>query len=334
MKYFLGIALCLCSLFIVNEAIADISPSDLPGGVTVLSGVNASIANDRDLRPFDSLARRAFIFGIGESAHGVAGYQSFQFRLSKYLITNFGYRRIMTEILSDDRSLNLYLLTGQGNLTQILYNNPWQGSDKEMFDFFTWIRQWNMNKPSKSVTVYVVDPQSPWLNYPVIENFVQLFDSVSNTKFSQEISPRIRNNCFGASFNNQVEWAYSKESAEYSATGSLPDNKTIECVESINYLNDLFSSEYDRLERAFGSVALGNVFDALRSLRTWQMKSELLYKDGSRSMRTREASFGLTTVWKWQRDNLFSREKNHLDFSQSPSLQRNSPEELSRKWIF
>ena len=136
----------------------------MPNGVSELNGINASITNNNDLAPFVRLANRASIFAIGESAHGVAGYQSFQFRLSKYLIKNFNYRRILSEVLSDDRALNHYLLTGEGNIYQILYLNSWQGDDKEMVEFWQWIREYNSQNQDKPVTAHSVDPQTPWLD--------------------------------------------------------------------------------------------------------------------------------------------------------------------------
>lgn len=181
--------------------------------------MNASYSNNQDLSKFDSLAKKADVFAIGESAHGVGGYQNFHFRLSKYLISRHGYRfvvilllllffiiffisrfefphfpsfflendmkgvdnniincrRVLVELLSDDRALNQYVTTGEGDLRSILYHNPWQNSDVEMYNFYDWIRQYNALHPRDMVTVHTVDPQQPWLDIRIYYIFFLLF---------------------------------------------------------------------------------------------------------------------------------------------------------------
>jgi len=228
---------------------------DLPSGVSIIDGTSANITDNSDLWRFSRLAHRAHIFGIGESAHGVAGYQDFQFRLSKWLIEHWGYRRIFSEIITDDRALNEYLLTGQGNLTTILYLNPWYGSDRNMYDFFSWVRLWNTQHSDK-VTVHIVDPQAPWENAPLIGASLKKYDALSNTTFSAQFMPIILANCFGAMYANQIEWAYSNQSTQYYARGGrLLDNETVACTSTIDYLSDLFQSEKRHIVRSEPSVS-------------------------------------------------------------------------------
>jgi hypothetical protein len=232
----------------------------LPKGVTEIASINASYTNNVDLLPFVKFAKKASIFAIGESAHGVAGFQSFQYRLSKYLITNLGYRTILNEILSDDRALNNYLQTGQGNLQDILYLNPWHGDDAVMYEFFQWVAEWNSQNPGDLVTAHVVDPQAPWLHsctqfklnfsyFPaVIRDFFQLY----NPQLGLSYIPKVDQNCFGAKYNNQVEWAYSWEYEAYYASQTLPQNETSACFLVLDNLENLLQiNEFSIIQGEF-----------------------------------------------------------------------------------
>lgn len=283
--------------------LAHVCYATLPEGVSLINSVYASYPHNSDLEKFDGLARKAEIFAIGESAHGVAGYQDFEFRLTKYLITHHGYRRVLIEVLSDDRALNTFLTTGQGNLTEILYLNPWQGSDIEMFNFFSWIRSFNVRYPYDLVTVHAPDPQNPWQDSPVIQAFVQLYDAKYNQNLTSEVFANIYDNCFGATFANQIDWAFSPETDAYYDCLCLPDNKTASCVGGINYLEDMVKAEEKSLHKWLGKTYVDDVLYALRSLRSWQLKSATLFSSPYQSARYREPVFGVNALYLAEREN-------------------------------
>ena len=55
--------------------------------------------------------------------------------------------------------------------------------------------------------------------------------------------PIILQNCFGAKYNNQIEWAFSPETAAYSQTGTLPQNETNACFAVLQEIKTLLETK-------------------------------------------------------------------------------------------
>jgi hypothetical protein len=47
-----------------------------------------------------------------------------------------------------------------------------------------------------------------------------------------------------------------------------------------------------------GQVVYGDTWDAIRSLRAWELKCLLMFNDTQKALRVREAAFGPSVLWK------------------------------------
>lgn len=273
-----------------------------PKGVQELKGVSAALS-DEDLQALDPVFKDASILGIGESAHGSAGYAQAQHRLVKIAVEKYGYRKVMLELVSQDKALNQYVQTCQGDLKEILYRNPWNDHNAERKAFYEWLCAYNTAHPTDPVKVISVDPQKPWVDAPRIRAFTTLF------AIEKAFSDPIEANCFGAAKTDQIDWAFSKETSDYFAKKSLDETKHAACVKILDELAENLIYNRGRLIRAQlpGKTkaelkdAYYDVLDAVRSLKAWEMKSYVMFSDEKASMAFREAAFGPSVLWQWKR---------------------------------
>lgn len=276
----------------------DVHADPLPVGVKELVGVEASLPTD-DLGTFDQLLNQSKILAVGESAHGSAGYSKFQHRLAKYAIENFGYRKVLVELVSDARSINSYVQTCQGSINQALYNNPWHDDHTERRAFYEWLCQYNQQHPNDKVTVASVDPQKSWEDAPVIRSFLHDY----STQLEAEYATGIEANCFGAAKAHQIDWAFSQEASDYYANGGLPEDKHQACMGFVTSLEEIMDEQKISMITAVGPLKYFDAVDALRSLSAWQRKSYFQFSDFAQALAIREEAFGPSVMWKWLRNN-------------------------------
>ncbi|KIA97472.1 hypothetical protein OA93_14580 [Flavobacterium sp. KMS] len=98
------------------------------------------------------------ICGLGEASHGTHEFYTEKNRIIKYLITNAQYKSIGFEFgYSAIEPINVYLLTGKGDLKQLmkplrLFNT------KEIYDLFEWVKTYNTSKtPKDKVNLFGFD---------------------------------------------------------------------------------------------------------------------------------------------------------------------------------
>lgn len=274
----------------------------LPNGVTELSGTSPALPNT-DLQAMKKIFKKAKILAIGESAHGSAGYLEMQHRLIKDLVENYGYRKLMMELVSDDRQLNQYVSTCQGNIINILYHNGWYDDASQRAALYQWLCQYNQAHPNDKVTVHSVDPQKPWQDAATLRAYLH---SISTT-VEDEFSPVLEANCFGAADADQLEWAFSPATSAYFTTGTLPEPQHQACLAGIQSLRTRMNQKKIQWVLAEGLYDFLNAEDALRSLEAWQIKSYYLFSDPAQAFAVREAQFGPAVHWRWRGTSLFPK---------------------------
>lgn len=261
--------------------------TDLPAGVEVFDFKSKALAKN---------LKKSSILAIGESAHGSKRYAETQLKFVQEAVTKYGHRLIMMEFISDDRSLNQYLQTCDGNLREIMYNNSWIENSKERADLYQWICHYNLEHPQDQVRIKAVDPQTPWLN---ISNVRDVLEEIAPDLLSKDYI-KVRDNCFGASFNHQIEWAFSQEATDYFNTGTLPEDKHKACLAGMESLQNELARH---LKSNVHLQKFRDVKQELSSLKAWQEKSYYYFSDTKKALTIREEAFADAVIYYWKRNN-------------------------------
>jgi erythromycin esterase len=101
--------------------------------------------SEEDLQPFKQLVGNATIVGLGEETHGTHEFFTMKQRLLEFLVTQMGFTTFALENGWDaSRSIDRYVLTGQGNLTDLLSADLYLGKQVQEFrDLIEWIRAYD-----------------------------------------------------------------------------------------------------------------------------------------------------------------------------------------------
>ena len=100
---------------------------------------------DEDLQPLEQLVGNATLVGLGEQTHGTQEFFTMKLRMLEFLVTHMGFTTFALENGWDEsRQIDRYVLTGQGNLTDLLHAdlyNTWRV--QEFRDLIEWIRAYD-----------------------------------------------------------------------------------------------------------------------------------------------------------------------------------------------
>lgn len=130
-------------------------------GLFVLAGSSPDLPSD-DLGGAASTLADADVVGLGEAAHGSAGFIGIKVRLSRYLVEHYGFRVIAFESNRvATRRLDAYVQTCKGDPTVALSSLHKYWVDVQTRDLVQWLCQWNHQHPSDRVHVYGYDVQAP-----------------------------------------------------------------------------------------------------------------------------------------------------------------------------
>lgn len=111
-----------------------------------------------ELTPFDALAARATIIGLGEATHGSRELNDFRLALVQRLVARHNYRLIALEDSATRwRALEPYV-GGRSATPAGALEWGWIGrrARRELLD---WTRRWNLQHPGDAVRIIGVDPQ-------------------------------------------------------------------------------------------------------------------------------------------------------------------------------
>ena len=105
-------------------------------------------SSDEDLQPLKQIVGNATIIGLGEQTHGTHEFFTMKLRILEFLVTHMGFTTFALENGWDEsRLIDKYVLTGQGNLVDLLHDDlypTWQV--QEFRDLIEWIRAYNADR--------------------------------------------------------------------------------------------------------------------------------------------------------------------------------------------
>jgi erythromycin esterase len=105
-------------------------------------------SSDEDLQPLKQIMGNATIVGLGEQTHGTHEFFTMKRRILEFLVTHMGFTTFALENGWDEsRLIDKYVLTGQGNLVDLLHADlypTWQV--QEFRDLIEWIRAYNADR--------------------------------------------------------------------------------------------------------------------------------------------------------------------------------------------
>jgi len=100
---------------------------------------------DEDLQPLEQLVGNATLVGLGEQTHGTHEFFTMKLRILEFLVTHMGFTTFALENGWDEsRQIDRYVLTGQGNLSDLLHADlypTWRV--QEFRDLIEWIRAYD-----------------------------------------------------------------------------------------------------------------------------------------------------------------------------------------------
>lgn len=132
-----------------------------------------------DLAPLRQMIGSAHLFGMGEDTHGTSEFFHMKHRVFEYLVNQMGFTRFAIEATSPEAdNVNTFVLTGQGNASQLLSNlHFWTWNTQEVLDLILWMRQWNSTAPiDKRVQFAGFDMQFPGAAMDTVVNFIGRVD--------------------------------------------------------------------------------------------------------------------------------------------------------------
>jgi erythromycin esterase len=113
-----------------------------------------------DLQPLKKVFGDVQVIGIGHASHGTHEFYKMTHRLLKFLVTEMGFTAFTLESsFSNCEPINEYILTGKGNLADVLTGQGYMAWDTEEFsDMLTWLKNYNQGVlEEKKVKFYGID---------------------------------------------------------------------------------------------------------------------------------------------------------------------------------
>jgi erythromycin esterase len=113
-----------------------------------------------DLQQLRNILKDIQIIGLGECTHGTSELVKIRHRLIEFLVTEMGFTALALESsYSDCQPINEYILTGKGNLPDLLTEQGYTAWDTEEFlAMLNWLRQYNQKVPDQQkVHFYGID---------------------------------------------------------------------------------------------------------------------------------------------------------------------------------
>jgi erythromycin esterase-like protein len=122
-----------------------------------------SDSNNNDLSFLLHELRGKSIVGLGEASHGTREFYVQKARIIEYLISKCNFKLLAFESPKSMMApINIYLQTGEGNLTELMKHMALY-STEEIYNLFQRIRQYNKDKASKDKVVLIgLDSEDYW----------------------------------------------------------------------------------------------------------------------------------------------------------------------------
>jgi erythromycin esterase-like protein len=251
-------------------------------GVYTLAGFAPELPPD-DLAPIAASLRDADVVGLGESAHGSAGFLGVKVRISRELIEHHGFRVVTWESHRvPARRLQQYVATCAGDAGEAVKSLIPIWADMQTRDFAGWLCRWNQAHPDDPVQVHGFDVQDPAADAEELKAFVT------------------------AAAPAQADWLVTGLSmcdTKFRTTSS--DDDHARCLAGIAAFRAFLDLQADALAKSGTPVGLATAYIALTSLAAWQ--DEWLIADPATSFEARDV--GMAKVFEQLRALHFPGEK-------------------------
>ncbi len=151
---------------------ADLCP-DLPGGLCALAGVDASLPPS-DLAPLKAVVGDAAIVALGESVHRSGGLLAAKDRLTRYLVSEAGFRAVALET-EWVRAEGVAAYLGSdcaGDPAEVVrasIRETWHAAP--IADLVGWLCAWNRDRPGDPVGFFGFNNFQPWDDVPALSAF-------------------------------------------------------------------------------------------------------------------------------------------------------------------
>lgn len=118
-------------------------------------------SNDKDLLKLSPILKDKKIIGMGDATHGTKEFFVLKHKIIEYLIRNENCTAIALELpLHTGVPINNYVLTGEGDIDELLKKAWWWHKTEEIKDFLVWLKDYNTNPDNKKkVSFYGFDSQ-------------------------------------------------------------------------------------------------------------------------------------------------------------------------------
>ncbi len=258
------------------------------GGAALPAGVTA-LPTDADgplaaLAPLREVIGDATIVGLGESAHGSAGYARLQRWIVQVLVEHDGFRTVMVELLSDEDAVHAAFATcAPDALRTALYHQGWKDYHPDRLALYAWLCAYNQAHPDDPVAVRTFDPQKPWEDARALRAQVAQIDPGRGAMVDA-----IAASCFGAGHADQLAWAFAPETTAYFKDQRLDPERHRACV--------------DALDAIAAGLPDGDAANAVATLRAWQDKSFRFWSAPAEALAIREAQMAANLLWRWSSD--------------------------------
>lgn len=144
-------------------------------------------ADMEDLRLISDIVGEASLVCLGESRHDIHEQFLIKHRIVRYLVEELGFRVFLLEgSLPYSRRIDTYLLTGQGNIEEIMADMPgwflWDTT--EILDMILWMRDYNSNpENTKKIRFYGIDIVAPNDALRQVFSFMEINDPIALEEF-------------------------------------------------------------------------------------------------------------------------------------------------------
>lgn len=180
---FLFLSACNISIYKKNSSSFDQCVNNIGHEINALE----ASADFEDLEIISDIVGEASLVCLGESRHDIHEQFLIKHRIVRYLVEELGFRVFLIEgSLPYCRRIDTYLLTGLGNIEEIMADMPgwflWDTA--EILDMILWMRDYNSNpENTKKIRFYGIDIVAPNDALRQIFSFLEINDPAALEEF-------------------------------------------------------------------------------------------------------------------------------------------------------
>lgn len=220
-----------------------------------------------DLQGFGEIVDDAQLVCLGESRHDLHEQFKLKLRLIKFLVEEKNFTTLALEAsLPYSTRINTYLMTGEGNLDEIMANMPgWFLWDtQELYELFSWLKDYN-TKSANKVRFYGFDIVAPSGALTQIMDFLEQRD--------QELHEAIGTLDYGNDLIDDNNWPSTVE--RYSG---ISEERRVNLAENYTLLSNAIKEN----EELYRDLTSQEEYDWIRILAYSALKANQMFSTRNR----------------------------------------------------